>query len=150
MGNHFGLSLNQIHEGISSYEPTNNRSQLLTKGTNKIVMDAYNANPTSMNHAIENLIQSANENKVAIIGDMLELGEHTKQEHQKTVDILIQNNITALLVGPHFSKTKGHSFKTFVHVNDAKEHLKEHPLKDALILIKGSRGIKLEEILDVL
>ena len=150
IGNHFGLTFDQIAKGISSYEPTDNRSQLLSKGTNKIVMDAYNANPTSMNHAIENLIQSTSKNKVAIVGDMLELGEHTIEEHQKTVDILVQNNVTTFLVGPHFSNTKGHTYQTFAHVNDAKEHLKKHPIEDAMILIKGSRGIKLEEILDVL
>lgn len=150
IGHYFGLTTGQIKTGLESYVPQNNRSQLTITDRNKLVVDAYNANPTSMKAAVLNFAQMNVANKVLILGDMLELGDQSASEHQYIIDLLEQNNLQqVLLVGPEFSKTKN-NFKTFSHVDEVIEALTASPILDSYVLIKGSRGIKLEKTISSL
>lgn len=148
VGNELGLMGQQIALGIQSYEPTNNRSQLITKESNRIIMDAYNANPSSVKGALENLHDTKSINKLAILGDMLELGDYSEAEHTKVVGQLSEYKIEAYLVGDEFKKVNQDLFKVFKSAKELSEHLALIDFKDYLILIKGSRGIKLETVLD--
>ena len=148
-GGFFEVSLPDIQKGIASYSPTNNRSQWIKTATNNILLDAYNANPTSMSAAIKSFIDSKAKNKLVILGDMLELGQYAQSEHQAIVDTLKETMIqNAMLVGPLFSATKTEGFKCFDSTESAKKHLEEQAVKDHSILIKGSRRIALEQLLD--
>jgi len=150
IGKYFGLSNEQIKAGLEGYTPQNNRSQLTITKFNKLVVDAYNANPTSMQAAILNFAQMDMQAKTLILGDMLELGEQSESEHQSIIDLLQQNHLmSVLLVGSEFEKTNSH-FTHFKNVDDLISYLKEHPIRNEYILIKGSRGIKLEKTLTIL
>lgn len=151
IGLHFEVDPLKIQKAIEQYTPTNNRSQLITKGSNKIIMDAYNANPTSMMAALKNFEAINQPNKIVILGDMLELGNDSKEEHQKIADYLSEQNFDSiLLVGKEFSAARtGTKTKKFEHVELLTNYLYElKPMENKLILIKGSRGIKLERALD--
>lgn len=150
IGNYFDLSPEQISTGIESYLPSNNRSQLINKNSNKIILDAYNANPVSLKAAIENLANSEQKNKLAILGDMKELGIYSKEEHQAIVNLLIEKSLDAILIGENFSKTDHGNLKTFDYAKELSIHLKNHPVKNAVILIKGSRSIGLEKVVEFL
>jgi UDP-N-acetylmuramoyl-tripeptide--D-alanyl-D-alanine ligase len=150
IGTYFNVPQEAIKNALEHYVPTNNRSQVLIKKSNKIILDAYNANPTSMQAALNNLSGLADKNKIAILGDMFELGTASKEEHQAIVNYLEQSDFKEIyLIGTHFSKTK-HSkrIKTFPSFNPENIQLKH--LFDATILIKGSRGVALERILEIL
>ncbi|MGB1041668.1 MAG: glutamate ligase domain-containing protein, partial [Flavobacteriales bacterium] len=144
------IPLEKIKKGIESYIPTNNRSQLVTQGSNRIIMDAYNANPSSMVGAIENLVKSKADNKFFILGDMLELGEESEIEHRKIISLLQNQNLDGILVGNEFMKYNTTNYPVFKTNKEAKVYLKEHKRENTLFLIKGSRGIKLETIQEVL
>ncbi|MEI8271166.1 MAG: UDP-N-acetylmuramoyl-tripeptide--D-alanyl-D-alanine ligase [Paludibacter sp.] len=147
IGQHFGLSDVQIKNGLEKYRPKNNRSQLTVTDRNKLVVDAYNANPTSMTAAILNFAQMEIPNKTLILGDMLELGEYSEIEHQNVVDLLQQNKFSSvLLVGKEFSKTKS-NFSCFENVEALMEDIEKNAIVDQIVLIKGSRGIRLEKVL---
>ncbi|MFV0554876.1 MAG: UDP-N-acetylmuramoyl-tripeptide--D-alanyl-D-alanine ligase [Mangrovibacterium sp.] len=150
IGSHFAIDPIEIQSAIEAYQPSNNRSQLEVRGTNRIILDAYNANPTSMQGALKNLIGIKHSHKCAILGDMLELGESSAIEHQHIVDVLEAAELDAVfLVGAHFAKTK-HSDKmlTFMTSSELANHLKAHVFfEQSLILVKGSRGTKLETVL---
>ena len=150
IGHFFGMSDEQIQIGLEKYTPNNNRSQLTVTERNKLVVDAYNANPTSMKAAILNFAQMNVQAKTLILGDMLELGEYSENEHQNVVDLLQQNGFSSvLLVGKDFLKTKN-SYHCFEKVEDLSEWLDSHPIDNQIVLVKGSRGIKLERILSKL
>jgi UDP-N-acetylmuramoyl-tripeptide--D-alanyl-D-alanine ligase len=152
IGSYFGIDALQIKNAIENYVPSNNRSQVVKKESNTILMDAYNANPTSMVAAIENFDQIKESNKILVLGDMLELGSESANEHQQIVD-LIQNRKFAktILVGDWFAKTNNRiNANIFLNVDMAIDWLKVNPIKNSTILIKGSRGIRLEKILDSL
>ncbi len=150
IGNHFGLSDAQIKNGLEKYIPKNNRSQLAVTERNKLVVDAYNANPTSMRAAILNFAQMNVPNKTIILGDMLELGEYSKTEHQNVVDLLQQNNFSSvLLVGKDFLNTQN-TFNCFENVEGLIEYIDNKPIRNQIVLIKGSRGIRLEKVLSKL
>lgn len=150
VGDYFGLSLQEIKHGIENYIPQNNRSQLIVTEKNKLIVDAYNANPTSMRAAILNFFQMDVENKTLILGDMLELGEHSPEEHQQIVDMLTQSQLkNILLVGSRFSATKN-SLKCFGSPDELAAYLDKDPILNNYILIKGSRGIQLEKIIPLL
>lgn len=145
--------LEQIAEGISSYKPSNNRSQLITiQGNRTIIMDAYNANPSSMLAALENLLHQPQVRKYALIGDMLELGEASREEHKKVIDWLEQHpDIEARLCGREFGRVvRG----DLLHADDIigfNTIMRDHPLTEqSVTLIKGSRGIALEQTLPVI
>jgi len=145
----FGINPDQAAEAISHYQPTNNRSQLLQKGDYTFIMDAYNANPTSMAAAIENFFRLQERNKWAILGDMLELGKETAVEHQNIIQLLQEKQLQNIfLVGHHFMEANNDKhFQAFRSVDDLITHLQDHPLpQQATILLKGSRGIRLEKM----
>ena len=153
IGEYFNVPSQEIKEAIEGYIPSNNRSQLIDKGQHKIILDAYNANPSSMVVAIENFLQSKGKNKVFFLGDMFELGAEAENEHQLIVNLLEkQPAIKVFLVGSNFYKTKTTSgniqkYKTF---DDLKTHLENTSLDSSFMLIKASRGMALERILELL
>ncbi|MES2284373.1 MAG: UDP-N-acetylmuramoyl-tripeptide--D-alanyl-D-alanine ligase [Bacteroidota bacterium] len=152
IGHYFDVSDQQIKAGLENYVPANNRSQVMQTKSNLLLLDAYNANPSSMNAAIENFAQMDQPNKMAILGDMLELGDDSAKEHDSIVNLLNSKNITNLiLVGPFFMEAgKSSSAKTFSNSDEVVDYFKQHPVKDSTILIKGSRGIKLEKVVELL
>ena len=148
---YFKVSTEEIINAIKGYRPANNRSQWFSSDNNQLILDAYNANPSSTNSAIRNFESLLAENKVIILGDMLELGEIEKEEHQKIIDLLQKNEIETILVGPIYNSCSvGPTIKQFTSTVSAKEYLKINPLLNKTILIKGSRGLKLETLVDVL
>ncbi len=150
IGHYFGVESNKIVRGLENYIPQNNRSQLTITENNKLVVDAYNANPTSLGAAILNFAQMDVLNKTLILGDMLELGEQSEKEHQNMIDLLKQNQLyNVLLVGSEFKKAN-HQFPVFDNVDSLINYLQEKPIKNNYILIKGSRGIKLEKVVPIL
>ena len=153
IGKHFGVSDIQIKEAIESYIPENNRSQLIEKKSNEIILDAYNANPSSMKVALENFIQLDKENKVVIIGDMFELGKESLQEHLSIVKMLEkESEIKCVFIGSDFYANKEDRlhFQFYKSFDDFAVFLKENPLNNNSILIKGSRGMALERTLEYL
>jgi len=153
IGNHFGVPIQDIKEAIQSYIPDNNRSQMIVKGTNEIILDAYNANPSSMVVALENFIQLDKPNKVIIIGDMFELGEESIPEHKAIVEILSnQDTIQCFFVGKDFftNAIEQPNFHFFISFEDFSLSFSNVLLEKATILIKGSRGMALERTLEYL
>ena len=153
IGKYFGISDISIKTAIEDYVPTNNRSQLITQNSNKIILDAYNANPSSMTVAIENLIKLQTEHKVAFLGDMFELGSESHEEHKAIIAQLTdQAQIKCYFVGHDFYKCKIelNHFLFFETFEDLKKSTAETQFLDTTILIKGSRGMALERILAVI
>lgn len=153
IGNYFKISANQIKEAIESYVPENNRSQLLTKGTNEIILDAYNANPSSMKVALENFIQLSRDNKVVIIGDMFELGKDSLIEHKEIIRSLVnQDALSCYFIGNDFysNKVDKKDFHFFKKFEDFSSLINELKFENKLILIKGSRGMALERTLELI
>lgn len=152
-GRYFGLNDQEIREGIVRYVPSNYRSQSIRIGNNLIIADAYNANPTSMAAALENFasIQS-NCPKIPILGDMLELGGVSKEEHRKIIEMLKQFQFgQAFLVGSCFSKTEHpKEYRCFEKVETLLDFLDKNPLPSYCLLIKGSHGIHLEKVIETL
>ena len=150
IGKHFGVSTKRIKTAIENYKPDNNRSEIIEKGTINIILDAYNANPSSMLAALKNFKQLDVDNKYLFLGDMFELGDEAEKEHQSIVEYLkknFKNNI--FLIGENFFKTKTEAnILKFSNFEDLKPMLKKIKLSDANLLIKGSRGMALERILD--
>ncbi len=147
IGEHFGISDELIVEAISKYSPSNNRSQITEGRYNTIIMDAYNANPSSMEAAILNLKAMKNPDKAIIMGDMLELGEESLAEHQRILDFANSMGFNKIiLAGPVFYKIGQNRVESFENSKDAALWLKENPIKNSVVLVKGSRGIKLEEV----
>lgn len=150
IGKYFGVKTELICKAIEEYEPTNNRSQLKETDRNMLIIDAYNANPTSMKAALENFDQMEVNHKVLILGDMKELGPDTDMEHQKVVDYVMKHEFDhVFFVGENFNKVKT-SYPRYKDLDELKEYLVKHPITDSYILIKGSRGGQLERCLDVL
>ena len=147
-----GVEMEDIADAVGKYVPANNRSQVMVTDNNTLICDAYNANPVSMRMAIESFAAISAENKVCILGDMLELGDKSEEEHRKIHKVLSDNNLrNVMLAGPVFHKVSaGFRYKTFTSVSRLREYLKTKPLKGNHILIKGSRGMALEQIYDVL
>lgn len=153
IGKYFEVPNNQIKEAIENYIPENNRSQLIKKGTNEIILDAYNANPSSMQLAIENFKQLNHNNKIAILGDMFELGEESLEEHKKTIAFLKgQTNITTYFIGKDFytNRIEESNLCFFEDFLSFSTYLKSIQITNSLILIKGSRGMALERTLEIL
>jgi UDP-N-acetylmuramoyl-tripeptide--D-alanyl-D-alanine ligase len=152
IGEHFGVKATDIKEALENYVPANNRSQVINTAKNTLLMDAYNANPTSMDASIKNFIQTNAENKLAIIGDMRELGNDAFAEHKKIVELLLDSGIDeVVLVGENFYSLKAmFNYPVFTDVSEASEWFSKNKIEKHTILIKGSRGIKLEKLLEFL
>ena len=152
IGKYFEVDPILIQDAIAQYTPSNNRSQLIKKANNTIIMDAYNANPTSMMAALKNFGAIQHANKCLILGDMLELGDASAEEHQKITDFIEEQAFSDVyLVGPQFKNTIDRSQKKkFEQVELLSIYLKTQPIENKLILIKGSRGIHLEKVLDLI
>jgi UDP-N-acetylmuramoyl-tripeptide--D-alanyl-D-alanine ligase len=150
IGLHFGVSFDKIRNAIESYTPDNARSQLIKKGSNTIILDAYNANPSSMQVAIENFAKMEGEKKYLFLGGMMELGNESVQEHQQLIEQLKKLKLNnCFLVGGDFKELK-HPYHFFENVTAAAGWLKANLPSNAHLLIKGSRSIKMEKLLDVL
>ena len=153
IGKYFEISNENINFGVSAYSPSNNRSETITQGTNRITLDAYNANPTSMEVSIKAFALNTNKNGVVILGDMFELGAYTDEEHQKTVMLLEETNLEEILiVAEAFFKTscRDSRIQKFKTLSDIKEYLKKKSFNNKTILLKGSRGMALEKLLELL
>ena len=149
IGQYFKISNENIKEALENYESTNNRSQIIkTKNNNTIILDAYNANPTSMKAALENFSTIKSESKIVILGDMFELGKKSEEEHQFISDFCKKLSFkNTFLIGELFNQTNTEysKFKTFELLQ---KHLENATYKNQHILIKGSRGMALERVLD--
>ena len=151
IGNYFSISHDKIKLGIESYLPTNNRSQIIQKGNTQIILDAYNANPSSMEVAIENFSQLDALNKIVILGDMFELGKSITIEHQKIADLVTSLHFDKVyLIGKAFSTITIKNAFQFESYEAFKKSQNYINVNNTSILIKGSRGMALERILDLL
>lgn len=146
IGLHFGVSPEQIHHALSNYIPTNNRSQMEETGKNHLVVDAYNANPSSMKAALDNFHLMEVSPKMAILGDMRELGEASAEEHQKAVDLMQEYGFENIwLVGEEFGNTQC-NYRKFKDVEEVKAAIIAEDIKGYNILIKGSNSTKLWQL----
>ncbi|MBP7173943.1 MAG: UDP-N-acetylmuramoyl-tripeptide--D-alanyl-D-alanine ligase [Cloacibacterium sp.] len=147
LGFHFGLNFEQIKEAVENYTPTNMRSQIVQKGNKTLVLDTYNANPSSMAVSLQNFNQFQG-SKTIIIGDMLELGSESQKEHQHILDWAKSFDFNEIItVGAHF-KNVHHSDKAFNNSTELIDYLQKNKIQSNNILLKGSRGIALEKVLD--
>lgn len=155
VGRYFKLTQEEICVGLAGYVPKNNRSQLEDTGRNKVLIDAYNANPSSMKAALENFNAMDFEEKVLILGDMRELGEDSYAEHEKILIALGQSDFSAAyLVGPEFgalaARNSDSRIRFFENVDELKQFFTAHALSKSVVLLKGSNGIHLPELMEVL
>jgi len=149
IGRFFEVNSEAVNYALANYVPSNKRSQIEKTERNTLIIDCYNANATSMMAALENFVAIPQKNKIAFLGDMLELGSISKTEHQKIADYLRDKNIPVYFVGKEFSETKT-NFKKYNSSSELIEKEDLNSVKDELILMKGSRGIKLETIIPLL
>ncbi|RSC93547.1 UDP-N-acetylmuramoyl-tripeptide--D-alanyl-D-alanine ligase [Tenacibaculum singaporense] len=146
IGSYFNVTSEQIKEAIESYVPSNNRSQVINTQTNKIILDAYNANPTSMKAALESFSKLQANNKTIILGDMFELGEYSSKEHQSIVNLIEELDLDqAFLIGENFYKTIT-KYKKFKGFYEFEGYIKNNQIESSTILVKGSRGMALERV----
>lgn len=153
VGSFFNLTPQQLKSGIEAYVPANNRSQTIQQNSNQILLDAYNANPSSMEVALENFKGTQNSNKLAIVGDMFELGANSAKEHLEIVNqAILTKGCVFYFIGSHFFEQKiAHStFLFFETFKELQSHLEEITISNTSILIKGSRGMALERVLELI
>ena len=153
LGRYFKLTFEQIKLGVSTYKPSNNRSQIIHSGNNTITLDAYNANPTSMSASISSFENNRKKRGVVILGDMFELGKFTEEAHQKILNQLISTAINdILLLGACFFKTKSKDSRVRLFKSDKEiiGYLIDNPVSESDILIKGSRVMAMEKLLEYL
>ncbi len=144
---HFNVTDEKIKSSLENYIPSNSRSQLIEKGSNKIILDAYNANPSSMKLAIENIAKLTGD-KVLLLGGMMEMGEESLKEHQALIDLIGKYKWKdVLLVGGDFNKVDN-PYTTFTNSNEAGKWLKEQAFTNTTILVKGSRSMQMEKALE--
>lgn len=152
VGTHFGVEESLIIEALENYVPSNNRSQFIKSEKNEIVMDAYNANPSSMHHSIKNFKNIADDNSLLILGDMKELGAESENEHRNILRLLKEldfNNV--ILVGNEFRKvSKGTDYMNFDNVKELIDHINQNGIVGKKILIKGSNSTHLEKLANIL
>jgi UDP-N-acetylmuramoyl-tripeptide--D-alanyl-D-alanine ligase len=148
----FGIPAVAIDMAIADYIPCNNRSQMHETNKNTLIKDFYNANPTSMALSIEDFAQNNTPNKCLILGDMLELGTDASTEHKKIIELISNYSFEAVyLIGNNFYDYKTeYPYCFFATVDDFNNYIIKHPEHSKLILIKGSRGLKLEKCIDYL
>ncbi|HXK74041.1 MAG TPA: cyanophycin synthetase, partial [Bacteroidales bacterium] len=144
IGDFFNVTTDDIIQAIEEYTPTNSRSQIVKEGNNTIIADFYNANPSSMKAALLNLHEHNHPSKLAILGEMRELGNSSFEEHQKIIELCNELNIKTLFIGEAFCKHNPPL--CFATVSDLNAYLQRTPIQNSLILLKGSRGIHLENV----
>ena len=150
IGRHFKVEDEFIIEALESYCPTNNRSQYIKTDKNEIVMDAYNANPTSMSHSIKNFRNISGDEHLLILGDMRELGHESAEEHHKIIMLLKELDFkNVMLVGEEFKKVND-SYDSYTDIDELIEHIKGNDISGCKILVKGSRGVRLEKVINLL
>jgi UDP-N-acetylmuramoyl-tripeptide--D-alanyl-D-alanine ligase len=150
VGNHFNMEPDAIKKGIESYEPSNSRSQLIRAGSNTILLDAYNANPSSMKLAIENFVQFPGADKILLLGGMAELGKDSIEEHEQILrQIGLNKWKDVVLVGGDFLKIK-HPYKSFMNSEEAGKWLASRNFIDTSFLVKGSRSMQMERVVESL
>ena len=152
VGLYFNISIEKIKEAISNYIPSNNRSQIIEKNNKLIILDAYNANPTSMISAINSLIVKQGKKSV-ILGDMFELGNQSEKEHHDLIDFCVKNNFENIfLIGNEFFKQKDKFEIPFFYKtkDELNKHIKKFPITSKYILIKGSRGMRMENLINII
>jgi UDP-N-acetylmuramoyl-tripeptide--D-alanyl-D-alanine ligase len=150
IGNYFDIDSTTVKTVLENYISTNNRSQVIQKNDVRIIMDAYNANPSSMQAALENFKNLEASSKIAILGDMFELGEAAVDEHQKIAEFAEELNLKLVfLIGELFSKTATNDSIKFIDFDTFKNNYNSTEFSNSTLLIKGSRGMKLERILDL-
>ncbi|MEI8136177.1 MAG: UDP-N-acetylmuramoyl-tripeptide--D-alanyl-D-alanine ligase [Bacteroidota bacterium] len=151
IGNYFKVDDNLIKAALENYLPNMNRSQLVKTSRNTILLDAYNANPNSMSAAIENFANYKSDKKLLLLGDMFELGDYSQDEHQKVVTLLEEKKLEhVVLVGEEFFKLNTKNYQKFKTTNECLKYLKNLHVSENTILIKGSRGMKMEILQEVL
>jgi UDP-N-acetylmuramoyl-tripeptide--D-alanyl-D-alanine ligase len=153
IGRYFGVTVNDVIEAIASYQPQNNRSQILITGKNHIILDAYNANPSSMAVALENFNNYPGKPKLCILGDMLELGDYSADEHKAVIELVRKSGFDlTMFVGEHFyqQKVNDKDLNFFSDTQQAKAWLADQQISAYTILIKGSRKIQLETLVELL
>jgi UDP-N-acetylmuramoyl-tripeptide--D-alanyl-D-alanine ligase len=153
IGKYFKVEDLDIKLALESYVPENNRSQLLSKGSNQIILDAYNANPSSMAVAIENFLQLDYPNKIMILGDMFELGAESKREHKAIVELLLNEKaIVCYFIGKEFYDNRMDKKDFYFHdtFESFSKYLQDNKMENSYLLIKGSRGMALERTLNFL
>lgn len=153
IGLNFGVSIDRIKNAIENYVPSMNRSEIVQKNGKEIILDAYNANPSSMNAALEHFFHTNRNQGALILGDMFELGETAAQEHQAIADLLsAKEDLDVYLVGTNFDgvQTSASHIRSFPSFDALSEQLKRSPIEAQNILIKGSRGMALERCLELL
>ena len=146
IGLYFSIEIDKIKHAIEHYYPTNNRSQWMKFGTNDILMDAYNANPSSMKVSIENFTVLDMKNKIMVLGDMFELGEYSDIEHQNIIQQVVDSKIKCYFIGNHFfaNKKEHQQLNFYPTYEEFAENFSINDLNEATVLIKGSRGMALE------
>lgn len=149
VGNYFDVPVMDQIEAMEAYDPDNNRSQVVRTGKNVLIMDAYNANPSSMENALINLSKQHGQ-RFFVMGDMRELGEEAPKEHEAMLRVADQLGLKGITVGEEFSKIAGYDhIPRFKSNEEARNYLQSLSIRDKVILIKGSRGIRLEELKDL-
>lgn len=150
VGRYFGIPAEAIYHAIAGYEPTNNRSQLRKTAQNELIIDAYNANPSSMQAALTNFQQMQAKNKVVILGDMRELGPDSDALHLEIIEQLRKMDLhRVILCGEHFCRM-GKGMETYDTTDSLADELQKNPLTDCLVLLKGSHGMALERVIEFL
>lgn len=152
VGSHFGVDMPTIVSALENYKPSNNRSQFISTPSNKLIVDAYNANPTSMKAALDNFISlKSDSEKALILGDMLELGKDSEAEHGKIVEMIAASGIKkVMLVGQNFASVAKNGMSTFKNADELIPVLTDNKLNGCLILIKGSNSMKLTKVVEYL
>ncbi|WP_294269167.1 UDP-N-acetylmuramoyl-tripeptide--D-alanyl-D-alanine ligase [uncultured Chryseobacterium sp.] len=149
LGLHFGIPFESIKEAVESYTPTNMRSQIVKRADKTLVLDTYNANPSSMSASLQNFI-TFNGSKTIIIGDMLELGAESEEEHRSILNLARQLGFDQVItVGKNF-RTINQDPEAFENTAELMDYLKQHPVRSQNILLKASRGIALEKAADLI
>ena len=147
VGRYFGVPLEDAAKAIEEYEPNNKRSQMVRTEKNTLIVDAYNANPSSMAAAVRNFALVESQKKVALLGEMRELGAESETEHRKVVELLKENGVQAILVGEEFAKVAEGAFGVFPTSEALATYLEKKCLEGWTVLLKGSRGVEMEKVI---